>query len=213
MAGKRKNKKPTVSDEQTRSRLINAAKNMFAHKGYDGTSVKEIAAQAKANISLISYHFGGKEGLLRACLEEFGKDRLRDSEKYLTPPANIDELRIKLKMWTLHFIQCHVDDDSICRILHRENPMENPALQDIFFSTFIKAFEAMVKFLSAAKKSGLIKKEVDPLFASSLIYGALIHLGRTQDVQKVILNTSVAEPKFRDQAVEQFIQILLNGIA
>ncbi|MGO4840625.1 CerR family C-terminal domain-containing protein, partial [Rhizobiaceae sp. 2RAB30] len=36
-------------------------------KGFDGTSTRDIAAAAKANIGSIAYHFGGKEGLRAAC--------------------------------------------------------------------------------------------------------------------------------------------------
>ncbi|MDW6025596.1 CerR family C-terminal domain-containing protein [Mesorhizobium sp. BAC0120] len=56
-----------ASAEQTRQALIRAALNLFGAKGFDGTSTREIAAEANANIGSIAYHFGGKEGLRRAC--------------------------------------------------------------------------------------------------------------------------------------------------
>jgi AcrR family transcriptional regulator len=55
------------SAEQTRQALIRAALKLFGSKGFDGTSTREIAAAAKANIGSIAYHFGGKEGLRIAC--------------------------------------------------------------------------------------------------------------------------------------------------
>jgi AcrR family transcriptional regulator len=55
------------SAEQTRQALIRAALNLFGTKGFDGTSTREIAAAAEANIGSIAYHFGGKEGLRAAC--------------------------------------------------------------------------------------------------------------------------------------------------
>ncbi len=53
--------------EQTRTALIRAALNLFGQKGFDGTSTRDIAAAANANIGSIAYHFGGKEGLRLAC--------------------------------------------------------------------------------------------------------------------------------------------------
>jgi AcrR family transcriptional regulator len=53
--------------EQTRAALIRAALQLFGRQGFDGTSTREIAALAKANIGSIAYHFGGKEGLRAAC--------------------------------------------------------------------------------------------------------------------------------------------------
>ena len=49
--------------EQTRAALVLAALKLFGRQGFDGTSTREIAAEAKANIGSIAYHFGGKEGL------------------------------------------------------------------------------------------------------------------------------------------------------
>jgi AcrR family transcriptional regulator len=53
--------------EQTRAALVRAALKLFGRQGFDGTSTREIATLANANIGSIAYHFGGKEGLLAAC--------------------------------------------------------------------------------------------------------------------------------------------------
>jgi len=56
--------------DQTRAALVQAALKLFGRRGFDGTSTREIAAEAKANIGSIAYHFGGKEGL-RAAAADF----------------------------------------------------------------------------------------------------------------------------------------------
>src|SRR6478735_3614196 len=53
--------------DQTRAALVGAALRLFGSQGFDGTSTREIAAAAKANIGSIAYHFGSKEGLRAAC--------------------------------------------------------------------------------------------------------------------------------------------------
>jgi AcrR family transcriptional regulator len=50
----------------TRAALIRAALGLFGKQGFDGTSTRQIAAAAKANIGSIAYHFGSKEGLRTA---------------------------------------------------------------------------------------------------------------------------------------------------
>jgi AcrR family transcriptional regulator len=57
------------SGDKTRLRIIEAAEALFADNGYEGTSLRGIMATAGVSISLISYHFGNKEGLLRAIFE------------------------------------------------------------------------------------------------------------------------------------------------
>jgi len=49
--------------ETTRAALVLSALKLFGRQGFDGTSTRQIAAEAKANIGSIAYHFGGKEGL------------------------------------------------------------------------------------------------------------------------------------------------------
>ena len=54
----------------TRLALMRAAIPLFAERGFDGATVEDIARAAGVNKSLISYHFGGKQALLTAILEE-----------------------------------------------------------------------------------------------------------------------------------------------
>ncbi|MFD2053941.1 CerR family C-terminal domain-containing protein [Mesorhizobium calcicola] len=56
--------------ETTRAALVQAALKLFGRQGFHGTSTREIAAEAQANIGSIAYHFGGKEGL-RAAAADF----------------------------------------------------------------------------------------------------------------------------------------------
>ena len=52
--------------EETRSRLIHAAGELFALRGAEAVTVREIAAKADAVPNAVRYHFGDKEGLLEA---------------------------------------------------------------------------------------------------------------------------------------------------
>ncbi|MBB4305563.1 AcrR family transcriptional regulator [Rhodobium orientis] len=56
-----------------RQKLLDAAIALFGRKGFDATTTREIAEAAGVNIANIAYHFGGKEGLYRACAEELGR--------------------------------------------------------------------------------------------------------------------------------------------
>ncbi|MBZ9890167.1 CerR family C-terminal domain-containing protein [Mesorhizobium sp. BR1-1-3] len=55
--------------EMTRAALVQAALKLFGRQGFDGTSTREIAAEAQANIGSIAYHFGSKEGLRTAAAD------------------------------------------------------------------------------------------------------------------------------------------------
>lgn len=55
---------------QARTRLLHAAVRLFAEKGFDKASTREIAQAAGVNIAAISYYFGDKAGLYRAALAD-----------------------------------------------------------------------------------------------------------------------------------------------
>jgi len=56
---------PTVagSDKPVQERLLDAAEELFCEHGFEGTSVRDIAAAAGCNIASVNYYFGGKEKL------------------------------------------------------------------------------------------------------------------------------------------------------
>jgi AcrR family transcriptional regulator len=49
--------------EDTRDRILSAAQKLFADKGFDATSVRDITSEAGCNVASVNYHFGGKDNL------------------------------------------------------------------------------------------------------------------------------------------------------
>src|SRR4051812_45232063 len=114
------------SSEDSRERLLKAAAQLFAEGGYEGTSVKELAQAAGVNVSLVSYHFGGKEGLLKTCLEQFGRERFGIVQRILKQPAaSGEEFKLKLKMFIEEMIEFHLAKPFHTRILHRECDLQS----------------------------------------------------------------------------------------
>ncbi len=65
--------------DATRSAILDAAKALFARLGYDRTALRDIAAEAGADVALIKRYFGGKEALFTAALKaSFDPDQLRE---------------------------------------------------------------------------------------------------------------------------------------
>jgi TetR/AcrR family transcriptional regulator, regulator of cefoperazone and chloramphenicol sensitivity len=60
-----------LSDSGTKERLLSAATQVFADRGFKETTVREICALAGANLAAVNYHFGSKDKLYSAVLENF----------------------------------------------------------------------------------------------------------------------------------------------
>ncbi|MER7134581.1 TetR/AcrR family transcriptional regulator [Streptosporangium saharense] len=75
-------RKPGRTAEETRERLLDAAAAEFGAKGYAGARTACIAARAGVNQQLISYHFGGKQGML----DELRR-RWQEAQATIVPPG------------------------------------------------------------------------------------------------------------------------------
>lgn len=65
-----KESEPVTEGHDARSRLVMSALRLFAERGYEGATTREICEAAGANVSAIRYYFGDKAGLYRAAFTE-----------------------------------------------------------------------------------------------------------------------------------------------
>lgn len=86
-AGRRRDK------EATKAALLAAAVQVFAERGYDAATTREVAQTAGVNEQLIQRYFGGKSGLLLAIIGRFGEEEQRC--RALPPPCGGVEAEIR----------------------------------------------------------------------------------------------------------------------
>lgn len=139
-------KAPVPSADQTRAALVRAALALFGSKGFTGTSTREIATLARANIGSIAYHFGGKEGLRLAAADHIvetiqtiagqalgGFDAI--SEPASSPEAAQAQLHEALDRMVL-FIVAQPEAGEIVQFLLRELSQPTAALDRIYSGVF-----------------------------------------------------------------------------
>jgi AcrR family transcriptional regulator len=199
--------------EETRDRLLRAAARLFAEKGYEGTSVKELATEAGVNVSLVSYHFGGKEGLFKTCLEQFGKEGVGMAQRILIEPSSFEEFGVRLKLFIEEAYRMHLDKPDHCRILHRECDLQSSVAGDVFRNTFHKIFEALAGFIESGRKKGFLRKDVDPAIATTQLFGALVHPIQKDQMAQEFLGVSIHEARYREKVIDHLVTLFLRGFA
>ena len=84
----RKSGRPLDEDRRdVRNKLLEAARVLFATKGYEGVSIRRLARQADTTPAMIHYYFGDKHGLYRALMEEMIGPTLSRLEEVTTGGA------------------------------------------------------------------------------------------------------------------------------
>ena len=111
--------------------ILNASADLFAQKGFSGVGVRDIAQKAGVNISMISYYFGGKIGILKAINEvyftEIGRIVREVSEKTLSHKE-------EFKYIVQGIVEFFLKKKSFCKVAILEMPFDYPELADYKFN-------------------------------------------------------------------------------
>ncbi|NGZ76648.1 TetR family transcriptional regulator [Saccharibacillus alkalitolerans] len=103
-------------------RILKAAKKLTAEKGFEATTVREICAEAEANLSLVSYYYGGKEHVFEAVLDAFipiYEASAILAQRKLGPVEGLCTLVREIVLF-------RSSDPEIARIIHQEITRETP---------------------------------------------------------------------------------------
>jgi AcrR family transcriptional regulator len=77
--------------QETRLKILDAARRMLVSHGAGGTSTRSVAVEAGVPLSLVHYHFGGKQGLLVAVLERENAELLERQRALYAEPGPLAE--------------------------------------------------------------------------------------------------------------------------
>ncbi|HEY2347732.1 MAG TPA: TetR family transcriptional regulator [Puia sp.] len=164
--------KPSLSTKQVQ--LLDTAEALFSQKGFDGTSVRDIAEAAGINTAMISYYFGSKEKLME---EIFERKSLNIKEKVadLLKDDSLDPLE---KMYSLvdMYIEGILSRKTFHRILLCEQIInQNPSIIELLDKMKTKNSEYINDLIRLGQKKGLFKKNIDiPMMTNTLI-GTVSH--------------------------------------
>ena len=199
-------------EEDTQSALLRAAKTLFSAQGYDGATVKEISEAAGVNVGLISYFFGGKEGLYRACLADFGSKNLKMAERTLEEPRSHEEIRVRLKMFFGELTEAHLAEPEVTTILHRECDMDFPYAQELFRDSFLKVFERFIHFIKKAEERGLTRPGIDPFVLAQLCFSGIIHAFRTDRLAEQMFGFTLRNEEYRARFLKHHLDACLLNL-
>ncbi|MFZ5351284.1 MAG: TetR family transcriptional regulator [Bacillota bacterium] len=153
------------AQQDVKMRILLSAKKLFAGKGYDGTSIREICEDANSNIALVSYYFGGKENVFLSLLEMYSPSSKLEKVKDDEDPAAA--LYNMVRAMIIYRVQ-HLD---IISIIQQEIYSNSPRMPKIIEHTF-PVWNKMKNILARGKEQGIF--EYTSLDRTMLLIMALV---------------------------------------
>ena len=145
--------------ERSRELLLNAALDEFSAKGFAGARVQDIARRAGVNKQLISYYFGGKEGLYRAIERRW----LEQETTFAQPDISFEDLIVE-------YLRANLEDPRMLRLLIW-NGLSDPGIGDDADKAANAAED--VSDLKRRQETGEIAGDFDPALLQLALMGAI----------------------------------------
>jgi len=152
--------------------IIDTAERLFARKGFDGTSVRDIAEEAGINVAMISYYFGSKEKLMEAIFEvKIGRTQMRVEEllkeEHMAP---IQKINILIE----EHIERVIKSQQFYRIMICEQVSNtNPAIMDKIKKLKLRNAELISELIKEGQKKGVFKRKVDVVLMLNTMIGTV----------------------------------------
>jgi AcrR family transcriptional regulator len=153
-----------MTGSQRRAQLLDVARRLFAEKGFETTSVEEIAARAEVSKPVVYEHFGGKEGIYAVVVDREVRALTDALSAALEGGGHPKVLLERTALALLGYIE---DNEDGFRILVRDSPV---AQATGTFSSLIGDVATQVEHLLAAQfKAQGLDPHTAPMYSQMLV--------------------------------------------
>ncbi|MFI0814832.1 TetR family transcriptional regulator [Streptomyces sp. NPDC021098] len=162
-SGPRRPRRVRMTGKERREQLLDIGRALFAERGFEGTSVEEIAAKAGVSKPVVYEHFGGKEGLYAVVVDREMR-RMLDMVTTSLTAGHPRELCEQATFALLDYIEEYTDG---FRILVRDSPV---AQSTGTFASLISDIATQVEdILGLEFKARGFDAKLAPLYAQALV--------------------------------------------
>ncbi len=141
----------------TKERILDAAERLFAEKGVDASSLRQVTGAAGVNVAAIHYHFGSKEELLRAVIgrrfDPVNQERLKQLDRLETAgtPPDVEAILRAFLEPALDMLDALGEQGSLlARLVARIYSDASEPLKNVLMTQFRDVFTRFVEALMTA---------------------------------------------------------------
>ncbi len=186
------------------------AEKLFAASGYNGTSVRDIAAKAKVNVSMISYYFGSKENLM----EELFRWRMEEGlnfAKHIVENDDLNEIE-KLDAFVDNFVNRVQKFKDFYLLIHTQQVIsQNKNIQNFLKDSKINYIEINQRIVEIGLEKGIFTKRPSYHLLQCTISGTIFNAMHGIKMYKEYLKKN--DPDFDEKQNEnQYFQEVANHV-
>lgn len=193
----------------TRQRLIQAARDLFTRKGFDATSVREITRDADANLGAITYHFGSKQALYDAVLDDAfaPMSPVLERARITGAAAPIDRIEQLVRVFFAKLSQSPELPLLIMQQVVRHGELPAPATRMLG-----QVLGVLVQLIGEGQADGTIR-EGDPLLLAVSIWSQPFYFGLLRRLSPDrLLRTAAGVPAIETLA-DHVVEFVRRGLA
>jgi AcrR family transcriptional regulator len=152
-----------MTGRERREQLLDVGRTLFAQKGFEATSIEEIAARAGVSKPVVYEHFGGKEGLYAVVVDREMSDLLQR----LTQALSAGHPRVLVEQAATALLTYIEEETDGFRILTRDSPVASATGN---FSSLLNDIASQVEHIMSREfASRGISTKLAPMYAQMLV--------------------------------------------
>jgi len=184
-----------------RETIIESAIKLFSSKGFEGTSVREIAADAGVNVAMINYYFGSKEKLFESVVE-CRASFLRSIFSELVNNKKLSSIE-KIDFMIDQLIERKFSDAKFSHLLHRELSLElRPQLRNAISEILLKNIIPVKTIIKDGIKAGVFRP-VDIELTLTTVMGTVHYLLTSDTICQKILGKKEGFSPFQNKQLKK----------
>ncbi len=164
----------TIADtvlSDKKQHIINAAIELFAEKGFEGSSIRELAAKAHVNVAMVNYYFGSKDKLFETIVE-YRASFMRGKLDEIEADKNLTEIE-KIDAIIEHYVEKIFSQPSFHRVMHQELLKDDrETMHQNIIRIFVRNTQTLRKIIEQGIRRKVFKK-VDPELTMASLIGTI----------------------------------------
>lgn len=205
-----------VDKKHSKHCIMQTASRLFAKLGLDKCSTREIAKDSDSNISLISYYFGGKEGLYKEVMREYALGVKADVQGIVNEidnePITKERFIKNITFMIDHMIDSHNKNPEVSKIFAREKLAGFPHSREIHAEIFYPLITQFFKLFKGGQAQGFIKKDIHPALFFISLSEAIWGFYMLMECETPLVGDCKDLLENSDLLREQFLKIYLKGV-